>query len=89
MGSKSFVESFVAKVLHEDLRIIFSFLMFANSRTIFVMLSLCYDQCHGYLFRIMFPSLSTLQHYAEFDICTIAMLEKLFGEGTLVVLSIT
>jgi hypothetical protein len=37
----------------------------------------------------MFPSLGTLQHYAEFDIRTIAMLEKLFGEGTLVVLSIT
>jgi hypothetical protein len=27
----------------------------------------------------MFPSLSILQHYAKFDICTIATLEKLFG----------
>jgi len=89
VGSKSFVESFVVKVLHEDLRIIFSFLMFANSRAIFAMLSLCYDQCHSYLFRIMFPSLGTLQHYVEFDIRTITMLEKLFGEGTLVVLSVT
>ncbi len=53
------------------------------------MLSLCYDQCHGYLFLIMFPSLGTLQHYVEFDIRTITMLEKLFGEGTLVVSSIS
>jgi hypothetical protein len=37
----------------------------------------------------MFPSSGTLQHYAKFDIRTIAMLEKLFGEGTFVVLSVT
>jgi hypothetical protein len=29
----------------------------------------------------MFPSLGVLQHYVEFDICTITMLEKLFGAG--------
>jgi hypothetical protein len=27
----------------------------------------------------MSPSLGILQHYAEFDTCTIVMLEKLFG----------
>jgi hypothetical protein len=30
MGSKSFVESFAAKVFHEDLEMILSPLMFAN-----------------------------------------------------------
>jgi hypothetical protein len=82
VGSKSFVESFVAKVFHENLGIISSLLMFANHRAIFVMLSLCYAQCHGYLFHIMFPFSSILQHYAEFNIHTIAMLEKLLGVGT-------
>jgi hypothetical protein len=30
----------------------------------------------------MFPFLSILQHYAEFNICTITTLEKLFGVGS-------
>ncbi len=79
MGSRSFVESFMVKVLHEDLGIIFSFFMFINFRAIFTMLLLYYAQCQGYLFCMMFPSLGTLQHYVEFNIRTITMLEKLFG----------
>jgi hypothetical protein len=31
---------------------------------------------------IMFPFLGILEHYAEFDICTITMLEKLYGVGS-------
>ncbi len=30
----------------------------------------------------MFPSLCILQRFVEFDICTIAMLEKLLGAGS-------
>jgi hypothetical protein len=30
----------------------------------------------------MFPSLGILQHYVEFDIHTIVMLEKLLGVGS-------
>jgi hypothetical protein len=30
----------------------------------------------------MFPFLGILEHYAEFDICTITMLEKLYGVGS-------
>ncbi len=30
----------------------------------------------------MFPSLCILQHFVEFDTCTIAMLEKLLGAGS-------
>jgi len=32
----------------------------------------------------MFPSPTILQHYVKFNICTIAMLEKLFGAESLV-----
>ncbi len=39
VGSTSFVESFVTKVFHEDLGMIFSLLMFANLQAIFAMLS--------------------------------------------------
>ncbi len=39
----------------------------------------CYAQRLGYLLHIMFPSPSILQHYVEFDICTITKLEKLLG----------
>jgi hypothetical protein len=43
------------------------------------MLSLCCAQRSSYLQRIIFPSLGTLQHYTEFDVRTIAMLEKLLN----------
>jgi hypothetical protein len=42
MAFSSFVESFVDKVLYEDLWIIFSLSMLADLKTIFGMLSLCY-----------------------------------------------
>ncbi len=42
VGSKSFVESFVAKVLHEDLGMISSLPMFTNTHLAFAMFSLCY-----------------------------------------------
>jgi hypothetical protein len=42
MGNKSFVESFMPKVLHEDLVMIFCLLMLANPKVTFVMFSLCY-----------------------------------------------
>jgi len=42
MGNKSFVESFMPKVLHKDLGMIFSLLMLANPEATFVMFSLCY-----------------------------------------------
>ncbi len=45
------------------------------------MLSLCYAQCLGYLFCTMFPSLSILQHYVEFNTHTIFTLEKLLNVG--------
>ncbi len=56
IGYRSFVESFVVKVLHEDLGTIVSLLMFVDPHVIFVMFSLCYAQHVSYLFRIMFPS---------------------------------
>jgi hypothetical protein len=43
------------------------------------MFLLCYAQCLSYLFHIVLPFLGILQHYVEFDIRTIAMLEKLVG----------
>jgi hypothetical protein len=42
VGSTSFVELFVAKALHEDLGMIFSFLMFINLQVTFEMISLCH-----------------------------------------------
>jgi hypothetical protein len=42
VGSKSFIEAIVTKVLHEDLGTIFSLLMVANLQAIFVMFLLCY-----------------------------------------------
>ncbi len=46
------------------------------------MLLLCYAQHPCYLFHTMFPSLGILQHYVEFNIHTIIMLEKLLGAGS-------
>jgi hypothetical protein len=40
--SISFDESFMAKVLHEDLRMISNLLMFTDPHMAFVMLALCY-----------------------------------------------
>jgi len=79
---------FVTKVLHEDLGMIFSLPMPIEPQVVFAMLSLCCAQCPGYLFRTMFPSLGILQHYVEFDIHDIIMLEKLLG-AFLVVLLVT
>ncbi len=79
MGSRSFVESFMAKAFHEDLEMISNFLMLANLQVTFTMFSLCYAHCLGYLLHTMFPSPNILQRYVEFNICTITTLEKLFG----------
>jgi hypothetical protein len=49
--------------------------------------SFCYAQWPNYLQCIIFPSLSILQHYIKFDVCTIIMLEKLLWSrsfGTIV-----
>ncbi len=81
MGSRSFVELFMAKALHEDLGTIFCFHVIANPHVIFVMLSLYYAQCPSYLLHIMFPSLGILQQYVEFNTCTIITLEKLIWCG--------
>jgi hypothetical protein len=42
VGSKSFVESFAIKALHENLGMIFCLPMLANLQAAFTMLSLCY-----------------------------------------------
>jgi hypothetical protein len=42
MGNKSFIESSMLEVLHEDLGMIFSFLMLVSPQAAFTMLSLCY-----------------------------------------------
>ncbi len=47
------------------------------------MLSLYYAQQPGYLLCIVFPSPCILQHCAKFNICTIVMLEKLLGVGSI------
>jgi len=60
MGSTSFVESFMAEAVHEDLGTIFSLPMFADSQVVFVMFSLCYAQRSGFLLRTMFPFPSIL-----------------------------
>jgi hypothetical protein len=79
VGSKSFVELFVAKAIHEDLEMIFSLLMLVDLQVGFAMLLLCYAQCPSYLLCTMFPSLGILQHYTKFNIHTIVMLENLSG----------
>ncbi len=45
------------------------------------MFSLCYAQCLSYLFHIMFPSPSILQHDDESDTHTIVTVEKLLRMG--------
>jgi hypothetical protein len=55
--------------------------MLVDRQVAFAMFSLCYAQHFGYLLCIMFPSPSILQHYIEFNICIITMLEKLHGVG--------
>ncbi len=82
MGSTSFIESFMAEALHEDLGTIFSLPMFADLQVAFAMLSLCYAQCLGYLLCTMFPAPGILQHYVEFNICIITKLEKLLSVGS-------
>jgi hypothetical protein len=42
VGSTSFVESFVAKALHEGFKMIFSFFMLADLHVVFAMFLLCY-----------------------------------------------
>jgi hypothetical protein len=63
----------------EDLGTISSFLLLIDLWVTFAMLLLCYSQQPSYLLGTKFPSLSILQHYVEFDIRTIVMLEKLLG----------
>jgi hypothetical protein len=69
----------MVEVLHEDLGMIFSFLLLIDCHVAFVMFLLCYAKRPCYLFHILFPSLGILQHYVEFNIHTIVMLQKLFG----------
>jgi hypothetical protein len=70
MGSRSFVESFVVKALHEDLEMTSNFFTFVDPQVIFATYLLCYAQCLGYLLRTMFPFPNILQHYIELDIHT-------------------
>jgi hypothetical protein len=65
----------MVEAFHEDLGTIFNLLLLVDLRVIFVMVLLCYSRQPSYLFGTMFPSLSILQHYAEFDIRTIVTLE--------------
>jgi hypothetical protein len=67
MGSISFIESFIVKVIYEDLGTIFNILMFANPQVAFVMLSLCYAQHPNYLFHMVFPFPCILLYYFEFN----------------------
>jgi len=82
VGFTSFVESFVAKAFHEDFETIFNFPMLVDLHAIFMILSLYYTQCFGYLFCIVFSSPSILQLYIKFDTCTIVTLEKLLNVGS-------
>jgi len=82
VGCTSFVEPFVTKVFYEDLGMIFNLPMFVDPLTAFAMLSLCYTQRLGYLFRVVFPFPGILQHYVKFNIRTITTSEKLFGVGS-------
>jgi hypothetical protein len=41
-----------------------------------------YAQCPSSLLHIIFLSLVILQHYVEYDSCTIVTLEKLLGVGS-------
>jgi hypothetical protein len=79
MGSRLFVESFMAKVFHEDVGMIFNppsaCKSLGNFCDYFIVLCLVL----WLLFHIVFPSLGILQHYVRFNICTITTLEKLFG----------
>jgi hypothetical protein len=79
MGFRLFIESFVAKVFHEDLGMIFNLPMLADPQVTFTMFLLCYAQRHGYLLCIMFLFLGILQHYIKFNIGTTATLEKILG----------
>jgi hypothetical protein len=74
----------MVEAFHENVGMIFSLPMLVDSHAAFVMLSLCYAQCLNYFLHTMFPSLGILQHYAEFDTCTIATSEKLLGVGSFV-----
>jgi len=88
MKSTSFVQSFMVKVLHEDLGMISSLLILADPLAVFMMFSLCYVQRPSYLLHTMFPFPSILQHYAEFHTCTIITLEKFISARSFAVLLI-
>jgi hypothetical protein len=51
--------------------------MLVDLQVDFVMFTFCYAQWLNYLQHNVFPSLGILQHYIEFNVRTIAMLEKL------------
>ncbi len=53
--------------------------MFANPQITFMMPLLYYAQCLGYKLCTIFLFLGILLHYAEFDSCSMVMLEKLLG----------
>ncbi len=73
MFCKSSIESIVAKVLHEDVGMISNLPTLTNPQAAFMKLSLCYAQCLGYLFHIMFPSPGFLSHYVEFNTHTLEL----------------
>jgi hypothetical protein len=53
--------------------------MLVNPHVVFLILLFCYAQCPSYLLHIIFLSSGILQHYVEYDSCTIVTLEKLLG----------
>jgi len=55
---------------------IINLLMLTIFQATFVMFSLCYAQRLNYLQCTVFPSLGILQHYTEFDVYIIVMLES-------------
>jgi hypothetical protein len=57
--------------------------MFVNPHVVFAMFSLYYAQHSSYIFFIIFPFLSILQHYTKFDSHTMAMLEELLSVKSL------
>jgi hypothetical protein len=88
MGSKSFVESFVVKVLHKDLGPIFN-LRYLIFRELLACSRWAMPETFNYLLCTMFPFPAILQHYVKFNPHTIATLEKLLGVRFLMVLLVT
>ncbi len=82
VGSLPFVESFISEVHQENFSSNVSLPMFVDLQVAFAMFLFCYAQRPSYIQCNVFPSLGILQHYTNFDVHTIAMLEKLLGSGS-------